>query len=340
MASAEDYPLEDYSRFFPTYTPSLGGNVALLALFAVLIPIALVMGIRYNSIVFSAALATGLALEAMGYIGRILLRNGPSSRSSFALFFLGTVMGPNFISGAIFHVMPRIIAVYGPEFRAWRPSWYLPVFYGLTAVSLLLEIAGGVVSTTKLISNAIDTGVRVLAVGLAIYLIALTIFAAHAILFAIALRTRHHILDTTYASVYSSRLFRAFLTGYSAATSLILLRTAFRIVVVAERFQSSVAQAEVVFLIFDGAVVFLAGAILLILFPGRVFGRSWWEVLAHHPLSKPERPPRPEPVQLLPAQRSPGLNRASITSSNPEYSPRKAYGPPRPRNMVDSEALW
>ncbi|RYP09003.1 hypothetical protein DL765_008600 [Monosporascus sp. GIB2] len=340
MASPEDCSLEDCSRFFPTYTPSLGGNVALLALFAVLIPIALVMGIRYNSIVFSTALATGLALEVMGYIGRILLRNGPSSRSSFTLFFLGTSMGPNFISGAMFHVMPRIIAIYGPEFRTWRPSWYLPVFYELTAVSLVFEIAGGVVATTKLTPNAIDTGVRVLVVGLAIHLIALTIFSAHAILFAVALRTRHHILDTTYASVHSSRLFRAFVTSFSAATSLILLRTAFRIVAVAEGFQSSVAQAEVVFLIFDGAVVFLGGAILLILFPGRVFGRSWWEVLAHHPPSKPERPPRPEPVHLLPAKRSPGLKQASITSFSLEYLPRKAYGPPRPKSMVDSEALW
>ncbi|RYP00505.1 hypothetical protein DL764_006497 [Monosporascus ibericus] len=128
--------------------------------------------------------------------------------------------------------------------------------------------------------------------------------------------------------------------GFSAAIFLIWLRTAFRIVVVAKRFQSSVAQAEVIFLIFDGVVVFLAGAILLALFPGRVFGRSWKDVLAHHPPSKPERRPRPEPVQLLPAQRRPGLNWASITSSNPEYSPRKAYGPPHPKNMVDSEALW
>ncbi|RYP65093.1 hypothetical protein DL770_009073 [Monosporascus sp. CRB-9-2] len=249
-------------------------------------------------------------------------------------------MGPNFISGAMFHVMPRIIAMYGSEFRTWRPSWYLPVFYGLAAVSLVLEIAGGVVSTTRLTSNAIDMGVRVLAVGLVIHLMALTTFAAHAIMFAIALRARHHILDATYASVYSSRLFRAFLTGFSAAIFLILLRTAFRIMVVAEGFQSSVAQAEVVFLIFDGVVVFLAGAILLALFPGHIFDHSWKEVLAHHPPSKPKRPPRPEPVQLLPAQHSSDLNQANITFSNPKYSPRKAYGPPPPKNMVDSEALW
>ncbi|RYP78828.1 hypothetical protein DL771_000213 [Monosporascus sp. 5C6A] len=232
------------------------------------------------------------------------------------------------------------MTMYGSEFRTWRPSWYLPVFYGLTAVSLVLEIAGGVVSTTNLASNAIDMGVRVLAVGVAIHLIALTIFAAHAILFAIALQTRRHVLDSAYTSVYNSRLFRAFPTGFSAAILFILLRTAFRIVVVVEGFQSSVAQPEVVFLIFDGVFVFLAGAILLALFPSRVFGRSWRKVLAHHPPSTPERLPRPEPVQLLPQQRSPGLNRASFTPSNLEYSPRKVYGPPPPKSLVDSEALW
>ena len=59
----------------------------------------------------------------------------------------------------------------------------------------------------------VDTGTRVLAAGLAVYLIGLIVFAGHACLFAIAVRTRHHILDVTFAAVYNSGLFRAFLFG-------------------------------------------------------------------------------------------------------------------------------
>lgn len=148
MASSADCPLEGCSRVFLTYSPSLGGNVALLALFAVLIPITLVMGFKYSNTVFSTALATGLVLEVMGYIGRVLLSTESPSRSSFTVFLLGTVMGPNFIFGAMVYVMQRIVALYGQEFRAWRQPWYLNSLYGLVTVALILEIAGGVVSTS------------------------------------------------------------------------------------------------------------------------------------------------------------------------------------------------
>ncbi|KAK7741896.1 hypothetical protein SLS62_010908 [Diatrype stigma] len=164
------------------------------------------------------------------------------------------------------------------------------------------------------------------------------------------------------------------LAGFSAATLLLIVRTAFRIVVIAEGFQSSVAQAEVLFLVFDGAMVFLASAVLLAFFPGRVFGRSWRLTSARHrpsysssslPLpppsssfsaavaKSPRRPPRPLPaVQLLPSQKSPGIGGRIISPKSsprqsqkgehsPRYSPRKAYPPPpSQRTLVDSETLW
>lgn len=232
MASSADCPLEGCSRVFLTYSLSLGGNVALLALFAVLIPVTLAMGIRYNNTIFSTALATGLALEVMGYIGRILMSTGAPTRSSFTVFLLGTIIGPNFIFGAMVYVMQRIITLYGQEFQTWRRTWYFNMLYGLTVLSLVLETAGGAVSTSLLASDTVglttelpastsfankqsqvNPGDRVLAVGLAIHLVALVIFTAHAGLFAIAVRTRHHILDPTHAPVYNSGLFRVFLIG-------------------------------------------------------------------------------------------------------------------------------
>ena len=156
-------------------------------------------------------------------------------------------------------------------------------------------------------------------------------------------------------------------TAFSEATFLLVLRTAFRVVVIAEGFQSTAARTEAFFLVFDGAAVFLASAALVTFFPGRVFGRSWREVaappsssssahVAHHthydsslPKSagRPLRPSRPKPVQLLPAsasKKSPGLDRLSPRSigSYPGNSPRKAQAPAPPpqRNMVNSEDIW
>ena len=147
MANSAHCPLEDCARVYPTYDPSLGGNVTFLVLFAVLIPVALAMGFRYHNMVFSTALTTGFALEVMGYIGQVLLSNGKSSRASYIVFLLGTILGPNFIFGAMFLVMPHVVRLYGQEFKGWRPSWYRAMFYGLSILSLALELAGSFVAT-------------------------------------------------------------------------------------------------------------------------------------------------------------------------------------------------
>ncbi|KAI1081052.1 RTA1 like protein-domain-containing protein [Whalleya microplaca] len=347
MASSADCNSSGCSRVFLTYHPSLGGNAVLLALFAALIPLALGLGIKYKSSVFSTAIATGLALEVMGYIGRLLSHNDPADRAAFVVFLVGTILGPTFICGAIFLVMPRIVTLYGDEYRSWRPVWYPFVFYALTAAALILELAGGIVSTVQDDHDIIQSGVSVLAVGLAIQIVALAIFISHAMLFAISVRTRHHALDVKFTAVYNSASFKVFLYAFALATSLLVLRTAYRIVVIAEGFESSVAQDETLFLVLDGAMVLIATTILLAFFPSRIFGQSWSQTSARRLSQAPPRPSRPYPLEPPSAQRIPAYNqmgiKASVTNNHaPRYSPRKSqYLDPLPqRNMVDDNALW
>ncbi|OTA84688.1 hypothetical protein M434DRAFT_62361, partial [Hypoxylon sp. CO27-5] len=158
------------------YKPSLAGNVVFLALFAVLIPFTLALGIKYKSSIFATAVATGLALEVVGYVGRVLLNNNPIDSSDFVLFLIGTILGPTLICGAVFLIMPKVVAVYGEEYRSWRPAWYSFLFYALTALSLILELAGGLVSTIRDDPRQTGAGVHILVAGLAIQLIALLIF--------------------------------------------------------------------------------------------------------------------------------------------------------------------
>lgn len=149
MASSTDCVSGRCSRIFLTYEPFLAGSAIFLALFAILIPITLALGIKYKSSVFATAVVTGLALEVVGYIGRLLLHTTPTDRSGFILFLIGTITGPTFICGGIFLIAPQIVTIYGEEFRSWRPVWYLFVLYVLTAVSLVLELVGVLVSTIQ-----------------------------------------------------------------------------------------------------------------------------------------------------------------------------------------------
>ncbi|KAI8624853.1 hypothetical protein F5Y19DRAFT_284533 [Xylariaceae sp. FL1651] len=341
MVSSTTCAFADCSRIFLTHPPILAGNAILLAFFAILIPIALAQGIKYKSSGFATAVTTGLALEVVGYIGRLLLHGNPNSRNDFIVFLVGTTLGPTCISGAMFLVMPRIVAVYGEEYHSWRSAWYLFLFSALVAVSLTLELVGSLLSTVQDKPRVVDTGIRVLVVGLAIQLVAHIIFVLHAVFFAFALRTRQHGLDPKFAPVYNGSLFRIFLTVFTIATTLIVLRTAYRIVEIAEGFQSSIAQAEELFLVLDGAAMLVAAILLLAYFPARALGQSWSQTSARKLSQIPPRPVRPASAQLPTTDPSPTYNRMSMKSVISNKSSRKASHPPAPpRHMVDSEALW
>lgn len=127
---------------FYAYKPNIGGNAVLVAAFAVLILAALYLGIRLRTPVFSATLATGMVLEAVGFVGRVLLHGSRESQAFFVLSLLGTILGPVCISGAIFLTLPHILTVYGDHLSPLRPVVAGIIFYGLAAVAAVIQVIG------------------------------------------------------------------------------------------------------------------------------------------------------------------------------------------------------
>ncbi|KAI0431713.1 RTA1 like protein-domain-containing protein [Xylaria sp. FL1042] len=330
------------SRVFLFQPPTLTANAVLLAFFAILIPIALTLGARYRSLGFATAIATSLSLEVIGYIGRLLLHNHHNDRTDFAIFLVGTILGPTCICGAMFWTVPRIVTIYGEQYHSWRSLWYLLLFSVLTIVSLALEFAGAIVATVQDAPSTIGTGLRVLITGLVVQLVALFIFTLHGILFAIKLRTRQHELDPKFTFVYTSTPFKIFLATFTSTTVLISLRTGYRTVQVAEGFQSPIAQSEILFLVLDGTVMLVATILLLVCFPARVLGQSWPDTpvgrLPQEPLRAIHQVPKPLPV----ASPGPTYSHMSTKSSMSTGSLRKANHrvPPPQREMVDRDDLW
>lgn len=58
-----------------------------------------------------------------------------------------------------------------------------------------------------------DTGLRVLAVGLAVQLVSLAIFVFHSFFFIIAVRTSHHDPDVTHAHIRNRGAFKGLIAG-------------------------------------------------------------------------------------------------------------------------------
>jgi len=127
---------------FLSYQPSIPGNSVILAAYAAIIPIALVLGYRFRTLGFAVNLATGLCLEVLGFAGRLLLNGRRASQSFFSLYLLGTILGPSLIASAIFVVLPHVLLIYGAGVSPLRSGHAGLLFMALVVLSVVLEIVG------------------------------------------------------------------------------------------------------------------------------------------------------------------------------------------------------
>lgn len=341
------------------YLPSLGGNAALLALFAALVVLGLLLGIRHNSSVFATTVISGLAFELIGYVCRILLRNDGANEDIYVLSETATIIGPSFIALAIYRLLPPVVAVYGAGFRVFRPAWHNGVFYLFTAVCVVLEILGEVLATKSRNAQVMYIGIRLLVAGLAIQVASLFVFAGLGLRFASAVNHARPTLDMTRIAVYNTRRFKAFILGLSLATMLLIVRTLYRTIAVSQDFSGtspSTSNNETLFLVLDGVMVLVAAAALLLLFPGRMLGHTWSDKpVAHHATftlksqahHRGHSASRPSPVHMPANAYSPSFGRMSIKSNNYPHGdvphvPSKQHSPRQkpPTGLVDSDALW
>lgn len=127
---------------FYVYRPNLGANVTLLALFALLLPVVLFLGIHYRTPGFSATLAAGILVEILGFAGRILLHSARGHEAFFALSLFGTVLGPTCASAALVLVLTHLFSIYGERFAPCRPMLASLILHGLVAAALAVQVVG------------------------------------------------------------------------------------------------------------------------------------------------------------------------------------------------------
>ncbi|KAH1666391.1 hypothetical protein KXV31_006407 [Aspergillus fumigatus] len=136
------------------YQPTIAGNSVYLALFGIFLFTQLIQSIFFRMWGFAGAMAAGLVLEVAGYTGRILQHGNPFSFDYFLLNY------------AIFFVSCDVIA-------------------------LILQSAGGALTSAAEDADGRQMGLNVMIAGLVFQVAALTLFIALASEFAICLRRQH-----------------------------------------------------------------------------------------------------------------------------------------------------
>ena len=131
-----------------TYIPMLGGNVAYLAIFAVLLVPNLYIGIKHKTWGYMIGMVCGLALEVIGYAGRLQLHYNPFKFDPFLeyvrchdhvtiksmpsdrlrRYLICLTIAPAFLTAAIYLCLARIVVAYGENISRIAPRLYTIVF--------------------------------------------------------------------------------------------------------------------------------------------------------------------------------------------------------------------
>ncbi|KAL7811015.1 hypothetical protein V8C44DRAFT_349930 [Trichoderma aethiopicum] len=259
---------------------NVGGGAVFLAAFASLTPATFYLGYRFRTPGFSAMLATGIAFEVFGFLGRILLHQARDRQGYFALMLLGSVLGPTFVSGAMSMVLPHLFAIHG-QGRGPRQS-ILGIFFlwALFIGSFILNVVG-IVFVAYGYGNR-DRSADIIVGGLgAQALLLLAIMGAY-VCFSTGLCLSAEALDPAHADIYHSTRFSRFLRCMEVAALLLFAHTVYRIFEMIGGLSGTLFQSESAFMVMDGLVPFFACLLLTTAQPGAAFGPSWASTSPRH----------------------------------------------------------
>ncbi|KAI9833950.1 MAG: hypothetical protein M1819_003459 [Sarea resinae] len=257
------------------YIPSLGGNLAFLIIFAIILILQIGLGIFYRTWGFLGGMFGGLLLEVLGYVGRVQMHHNPFTQEPFLLYLICLTIGPAFLTASIYLCLARIVTVYGAYLSRIQPRSYTLIFISCDLLSLILQGAGGGIAATGNNKSQTDNGVNIMVAGLAFQVFSLALFIILWGEFTWRVRRSASETDQQFTHLTSSPKFKAFKCALALATVTILIRSIFRVAELAGGFDGKVANNEPAFMVLEGPMIIIAAVALTVFHPGFSFGGEW-----------------------------------------------------------------
>ncbi|RFU73559.1 rta1 like family [Trichoderma arundinaceum] len=240
------------------FRPSLPANAVFAALFGIVGVAHLYFGFRWRSWGFTIPMLIGCVTEIIGYVGRILLWDNPFSFNGFMIQIVCLTVAPVFYTASIYVTLSQSIIYLAPDLSRFKPQLFYYIFIPFDIVCLALQAAGGAMSAG---SDSGQTGVNISQAGLSLQVIVLVLFIAAFADYMI------RYIRSGLSSGFGWRL-KAFFSGLTAATLLILARCAYRVAELKDGYDGSLIKEEAPFIVLEGVFVFLAAVALCFGHPG------------------------------------------------------------------------
>ena len=236
------------------YLPSLPANAFFVAFFALFCVLNLGLGIRHRTWSYMVALCLGCLTEAIGYVGRLIMRDNPFADSGFITQICCLIIAPAFNSAAVYLTLKHIVLCFGPEFSWLKPRLYTYVFIFADFVSLLLQAIGGALASSANTDSQQQLGDNLMMAGISWQVVALFFFGLTAS-FYIARRwgaVAQFPLSAEAAATLKQTKFRLFAFGVVTAWLTIFTRCVYRIIEMAGGWGNSIMRDEANFIALEG----------------------------------------------------------------------------------------
>ncbi|KAF8855425.1 RTA1-domain-containing protein [Acephala macrosclerotiorum] len=256
------------------YDPTLGGNALYLAIFALLLPLQILLGVWYQTSGVMISICMGLCLEIIGEVGRVEMHFNPFLKEWFLLYLIPLTIGPIFIAAAIYLCLARLVVVYGEHLSAMKPRSYTLIFCCCDFISLVIVAVGGAKAALADTHVAVRRGSNIMVAGLAIQVVSLLLFMTLSLEFAYRCYRRRAELSLKHRDLYTSQRFKIFLACLTISTLTLFTRSIFRVAELSSGFGGHLANDEVSYMILEGAMVVIASVLLTVMHPGVGFGRQ------------------------------------------------------------------
>ena len=174
-------------------------------------------------------------------------------------------IAPVFFTASIYVTLSKAIVYLAPELSRFRPQLVYWVFIPFDVVCLILQAAGGALSTNS--SSGDRSGVNVSMAGLVLQVIVLTAFTACFADYMIR-------YWRSGRRIGPGRRLTVFFVGLASAIILILVRCAYRVAELRDGYNGELIKEEVPFIILEGVLILLASVALCFGHPGSVFDRK------------------------------------------------------------------
>ncbi|KAF6012679.1 hypothetical protein HII12_002201 [Brettanomyces bruxellensis] len=273
-------------NYYIDYAPRYAGNVAIGAIYFVLLVANITLGFLARDKFFPLSFVIGCILEYMGFVGRCMGHFIPTEISWFMVQSIGITIAPIFFMAGIYNSFGEMIVIFGESHSVLKPNTYKKVFIVSDVISLICQSAGGgIAAYLASAGSASQAGNYLMLAALAFQVFSMTIYIFLTLLFFFRVCQTvqsGRCLPSEYAHMRQNRMFKMYVVAMFVSTLFIYIRCIYRVAEMSHGVDGPLTRNEIWFLVFDASMVIAGVSTLTTFYPGAALGKGAFSGIVYH----------------------------------------------------------